>query len=223
MIHKKSIFIILFTFSCASPSKQNSSILPCREDPARQEKRSKELAQIVQADQDDRQDWEHKTPDQMTEVMLRDSLRRQRVGEIFGEGCFLKAQDFSAAALVFQHGNVPEHFYQTFVWAKRAVELGDSQQKRMMALGIDRYLVNMGQKQLFASQAHREDVGSNGCWCLQSVERSFPDTRRKETTGRNLSEAFQWVQEMNHDKNCPKQECPTRLKPTAKKSIPGFW
>jgi hypothetical protein len=39
----------------------------------------------------------------MQEMVKNDVLRRKRVGEIFGEGCFSKAQDFAAAALVYQH------------------------------------------------------------------------------------------------------------------------
>ena len=180
--------------------------------------RSQELQDIVKADQDDR-----KTMPLPPEVIIRDQKRRMRVGEIFGEGCIKSAADFSASALVYQHGNVPEHFYQTFLWSKRAVELGDTSQKRMMGLGIDRYLVNIGQKQLFASQAYK--LGEQGaCWCLQPVENSFPDVKRIEYTGRSLNDSFKWVDELNKGSSCaPATECKTSLKPTPEGSIPGFW
>lgn len=105
----------------ASPTRIGS----CQADKPRQESRSKELQEIVKADQDDREDFFKKTPDEVQEMAHRDVERRKRVGEIFGEGCFLKAEDFAAAALVYQHGDVPEHYLQAFMWAKRAVELGD--------------------------------------------------------------------------------------------------
>jgi hypothetical protein len=215
------LFLIFFISSCASA--QTGHYISCSQDPQKLEARSQELSQIVKADQDERADFPSKTPEEMQEMMKQDVLRRKRVGEIFGEGCFSKAQDFAAAALVYQHGDVPEHFFQTFLWAKRAVELGDPSQKRMMALGIDRYLINIGKKQLFGSQATKGDTSPDGCWCLQQVEESFPDQLRKSQTGKNLSEALEWVQELNAGKNCPSQQCTKELKPSPKGTVPGLW
>ncbi len=133
-------FTLFTVIGCASASyaEQADSHMPCQADKARLEIRSKELTAIVQADQDDRKNWERKTEGEMIEIAKRDVVRRKRVGEIFGEGCFSKSSDYYAAALVYQHGDTPDHFFQTFVWSKRAVELGDPSQKRLMALGIDR-------------------------------------------------------------------------------------
>ncbi len=91
-----------------------------------------------------------------------------------------------------------------------------------MALGIDRYLVNIGKKQLFASQATKED-SAEACWCLQQVEENFPDHLRKIQAGQNLREALNWVQELNAGKNCPSQQCTKELQPSPKGSVPGFW
>jgi hypothetical protein len=217
---------VLFLLSgCSSISKANqtNAFKPCHDDLPRLEARSKELAAIVQADQDDRKDWEHKSSDEMLEVAKRDVPRRQQIGEIFGEGCFSKASDYSAAALVYQHGDIPDHFFQTFIWSKRAVELGDLTQKRTMALGIDRYLVNIGQKQLFGSQAFLADFKPETCWCLQQIETSYPDNLRKDLAGKSLSEAFDWLKELNAGKTCPIRECATHLKPSPKGTVPGFW
>ncbi|MGH8537891.1 MAG: hypothetical protein ACREXM_15890 [Gammaproteobacteria bacterium] len=93
----------------------------------------------------------------------------------------------------------------------------------MMALGIDRYLVNMGQKQLFGSQAAKPDFKPDTCWCLQKVEDSFPDKLRKEYTGKTLTEAFDWLKELNEGKTCPNTECSADLKPPPKGTVPGFW
>ena len=60
-------------------------------------------------------------------MLEHDLIRRKRVGEIFGEGCFKTAKDYSAASLIFQHGDTPDHYYQA-LWANRAVELGDISQ-----------------------------------------------------------------------------------------------
>jgi hypothetical protein len=197
--------------TCAANTKG-----PC--DSSIYEQRAKELQQIVKADQDAR-----KSMPLPAGTEVADLKRRMRVGEIFGEGCFKTAADFSAAALVYQHGNVPEHFFQTFIWSKRAVELGDESQKRLMAMGLDRYLVSSGKKQLFASQAYK--LGSNGqCWCLQPVEKSFPDAKRLECMHRSLPQSFKWVDELNKGTKCPAaSECPVVLSPSPAGTVPGFW
>ncbi len=159
----------------------------------------------------------------MAKVVKRDTIRRRRVGEIFGEGCFQTAKDFAAAAIVFQHGIVSEHFFQAFIWTQRAVELGDSSQKRLMALALDRYLVTIGHKQLFASQAIKPDFKPETCWCLQPIEESFPDERRKEISGKSRDEAYDWLKELNAGNFCPIQECKTELKPSPQGTVPGFW
>ena len=73
--------------------------------------------------------------------------------EILGEGCFKSAEDYAAASLIYQHGDSPDHFFQAFIWALRAVQLGDFQQKSLVAMTVDRYLISSGKKQLFGTQA----------------------------------------------------------------------
>lgn len=223
----RSLFCILAipVWGCATTNLASSApaYQYCQADPVRLEARSEELSRIAQADQNDRKNWEQKGPRDLQEIAKRDEGRRMRVGQIYGEGCFSKSSDYAAAALVYQHGNVPDHFYQTFVWAKRAVELGDPGQKRMMALGIDRYLVNVGRKQLFGSQATKSDFKSDSCWCLQQVEKSFPDHKRKEQAGKNLTEAFDWLKELNSGTTCPNLECEQPLKPSPEGTVPGLW
>ncbi len=195
----------------------------CQDNKGGLEARSKELSAIAKADQDDRVHWERKTQKELAKVVKRDTIRRRRVGEIFGEGCFQTAKDFAAAAIVFQHGIVSEHFFQAFIWTQRAVELGDSSQKRLMALALDRYLVTIGHKQLFASQAIKPDFKPETCWCLQPIEESFPDERRKEISGKSSNEAYDGLKELNSGNFCPIQECKTELKPSPQGTVPGFW
>jgi len=204
---RSAIACLLLTCSSALPSEQRSC-----------EARSAELQEIVQADQADRESWDRMTPEKSREIQQRDRARRMRVGEIFGEGCFSTAEDFAAAALVYQHGDVPDHYLQAFMWAKRAVELGGDS-TRLMAVTIDRYLVNTGHKQLFATQAFR----SGSCWCLQRVEPSFPATRRQEIGGQSLKEAFAWLAELNAGTDCSNEECPDELEPSPPGTVPGFW
>lgn len=180
--------------------------------------RSKELQEIVSADQAERKNG-FPLPEGIQE---RDQKRRMRVGEIFGEGCMSTSADFSAAALVYQHGNSADHFFQTYIWAKRAVDLGDISQKRLMALGIDRYLINIGKKQLFGSQAYK--LVNEKCWCLQPVETTFSEKLRSEYLGRTLEESLSWVDSLNLSNQCPKaQYCSTKLDDSPIGSVPGLW
>ncbi len=202
----------------------NGLLLPCLNHKTRLETRSTELSSIVKADQDDRENWEHKSQEEMFEVQKRDLIRRKRVGEIFGEGCFSKAQDYAAAALVFQHGDTPDQYFQTFLWSKRAVELGDPSQKKIMAWGLDRYLVAAGQKQLFGSQYTRPNIADpHSCFCIYPVERSFPDKLRSEYTDRVLPDYFAYLKKLNDGKICPNNECDTNLKASPQGTVPRFW
>ncbi len=196
-----------------------ASALSCREDRPRAEARSRELQRLVAKDQADRQD---NALDPGT--IERDMIRRKRVAEIFGEGCFETAADFAAGALVFQHGDVPEHFLQTFLWAKRAVELGHEKNRRLMALAVDRYLVNTGRKQLFASQASRRM--DEPCWCLQPVEKTFPAELRLAYMGETLADKFKWVVAMNAKAACPAENtcaATPALTDSPAGTVPGLW
>jgi hypothetical protein len=165
------IYEIAFLLLVSCTSSKISAPHTCKE-------QSKELSQLVKADQNDRKDFQSQTVEQLKEMSKRDGLRIIRVGEISKAGCLINAQDYSSAALIYQHGDSPEDFYQAYLWSKKAVELGDENQKQMMAMGIDRYLVSLGKKQLFGSQATKE----NSCWCLHQVESSFPEAKRIEQT-----------------------------------------
>jgi hypothetical protein len=196
----------------------NPTYLPCDQDPVRQKVRAQELQEIVARDQADRTE-----PVDWNQVQPRDEQNRKRVGEIFGEGCFKTAEDYAAAALVYQHGNFPDHFFQTFLWAKRAVELGDQKQRWLMAAGIDRYLVKSGFKQLFATQVFKGS--SDPCWCLEPVEATFPDKLRIEYGKKSLKEALAWVKSLNesHPSCQPAKFCQKNFKNSPAGTVAGFW
>jgi hypothetical protein len=233
-----SILMVLLIIVCLQTSLNPTTAVAnpladllnnCQHSAKLQDKRSQELKEIYDADQADRKFTEDHPEKPWSKIKvlrmnLRDNHRRKRVAEIFAEGCFKTAGDYANAAMVFQHGDqdFPDHSYQTFIWAKRAVDLGDATQKHMMALGLDRYLVNSGQKQLFGSQARKINL-DDPCWCLQPIEESFPDSMRVEYSGRSKVEVLNWLKQMNGNNNCPVPECKIDLKPTPKGSVPGFW
>ena len=214
------ISLLLFASGCATAAA-NHSPQSCLTNPALQKHESERLQTLAKEDQADRQgdinnlDW--------NKIIPRDIQRRIDVAEIFARGCLVSAADYGAAATVYQHGDTADHAYQTFLWSKRGVDLGDSTQKWWMAAGLDRYLVRIGQKQIFATQFSKPYP--DPCWCLEQVEETFSDSRRIEFAKKNLSQALDYVKELN--KNVPAcgraSSCANPLKPSPAGTVPGFW
>lgn len=232
LINMKNFILSLvatFIFACASnhavemSKPGQAAALPknCLQDPILQKIRSEELQQIVTDDQDDRKvrpiDW--------SKVYPRDVVRIKRVGEIFAEGCVSTGKDYAAAALVFQHGDHPDHYLQTYLWQKRAGELGEAGNKGLMLAALDRYLVSTGYKQLFATQYSK--VGDEKCTCLQDIEDAFPEKKRVQMGGKTKKEALEYVLTENKERPlCQKITfCRSGLKSTPKGVLPfpGVW
>lgn len=230
---KKTVFIvqILFMFGCSSKYvaeartqasvNTNVQFKSCPDDPEKQLLRSNELQEIVKADQDDRKipgdqiDWNR--------VSAADEVRAKRVAEIFAEGCFRSSRDYAAAALVFQHGVVPEHYYQAYLWSKKALESGDETQKQMIANAIDRYLISLGYKQIFGAQTFRD--GPSGCHCLGATELTFSDKKRIKICGISIEQRITSLHESNKNNSyCEKIiYCDKGLKTPPKGLFPGIW
>ncbi len=212
-----AVFFLLTAAELFAAAQSSGMYIPCVHDQKKYENRARELQKIKDADQADR-------PHNQLQpgVTSRDVLRRKRVGEIFGEGCFKQPADYAAAALVFQHSDQPDHFFQVFLWSKRGVELGDKSQKSMIGLGLDRYLVTIGHKQLFGSQATKSFKDT--CWCLEPVEQTFPDEMRIQYTGKTITQYLEWINQLNAGLGCPSEnKCSKTLKPTPQGTVPGFW
>ena len=162
------------------------------------------------------------TADEWPRISAADLERRTRVSELFAAGCLTTASDYGSAALIFQHGTIPEHYLQAILFASRAVALGDPSERSLMALAADRYLVSTKHKQLFGSQSFR--VEGNPCWCMPQVERAFPDDQRLAFVGKTLEQERQAMQSRNAGATaCTKVECDEELQPAAKGSVPGIW
>lgn len=213
--------VILLMTLMVTPLLHSAPHIPCIMNPEQQKARSLEINQLKEADQKDRVDWYNKTEEEKDLVTLNDLKRRTRIGEIFGEGCFYTAKDYINAALIFQHGDSPDHYYQAFIWSNKSAQLGNTTATNLAALAIDRYLLNINKKQLFGSQAYK--FPNSECFCMPSVESSFPDSFRQEFAGFTLNDKINGIASLNEGKNCPILECNMPLDDTPKGSIPGFW
>lgn len=211
----------------------------CSESEAMYKERSTRLKKIYDEDQADRQK-PSVTAGSLQDnylrpgIQWRDRRRRMEVGKIFGEGCFKKAEDYYRAAMVFQHGGdtvmddktglvarAPDHFFQAFIWAKRAVDLGMDGAKWLVAASADRYLWFLGKKQIFGTQFFR--TFDQACICSVPIEESFPDAKRMEFTGKDKQQALQHLRDFTGQKDCPLVYCDFALKDSGPGSLPGFW
>ncbi len=230
------LIMSVYLFSClyffVDAAKAASEYKPCIQDIKKQAARSEELQKLLADDQKARIN-NSPTPD----IQDLDSIRRKRVGEIFGEGCFKTADDFYAAALIFQHGgdlsfdkntglpeaSFPDHIFQAFLWAKRAHDLGNTKAKWLIAATADRYLWYIGYKQIFGTQGGRNSP-SDRCWCLVPVEDKFLDETRIVYTGKSLKEAILHVQQFpGHAPECKPSICSFTLKSPPPGILPGIW
>lgn len=86
------------------------------------------------------------------DLMEVDRERRQRVAEIGAQGCLHDAEDYFWAALIFQHGQRSEHYLTAIIYARKSYDLGQEYSLSLYEAAIDRYLMSLGRKQLFATQ-----------------------------------------------------------------------
>ncbi|MCQ8185209.1 hypothetical protein [Parvularcula maris] len=151
---------------------------------------------------------------------------------IFAEGCLITGEDYANAAQIFQHGTVPAHFYQVYLWAERGRALGSEEAASFIPKSIDRFLLYSGYKQLFASNAsgqggyddNGEPDGSDPFWCLDPVAEGVTDAMREAAGAPPLEERIAWVQSLNEgDESLPVFcDAPERKEPP-KWLFPGIW
>lgn len=208
----------MIIFSC-------NTFAVCTQGSDLQKSRSRELQHLLADDQLDREGLSEKlTKKEIAKIQKKDLERRKRVAEIFAEGCLKSAKDYSAAAIIYQHGDTPDHYYQAYIWGKKSSDLGHVSD--MAAIAIDRYLINIGNKQLFGSQMFFKELKPNeSCMCVEEVELSFPDSLRKLYSGYSLQEKHDMTAKYyNIKKDCPISLCDgKKLKPTPQGSVPGLW
>lgn len=217
-----AIFNVVFLGDALAKLSSNPVVGYGYSDSKLQKARSFELKQLVLADQKDRISVDISKIGG-SKIAKKDLARRKRVREIFSEDCVKSAEDYLAAALIYQHGDVPDNYYQAYIWSMKAAELGSKNAKAMVALTIDRYLVSIGHKQLFGSQFFSSEA-TGWCYCMEQVESNFPDDMRREYLGESLHErSSKQFLIFNKGKDCHNRECSEKLKSTPKGLAPGLW
>ena len=118
-------------------------------------KSNPEMIRIFAADQADRKD--HPRID-WSVVDPADAARRVRVKALLDKGALTTGEDFEAAAFVFQHGHSAHDFLLAHALAMVALAKGRDKAKWIAAASLDRYLMNIGQPQIFGTQYAKLDT-----------------------------------------------------------------
>lgn len=138
----------------------------------------------------DQSDRLHELP---PDIGDRDRRRRETVTRLLRDGLVRTPGDFFHAAMVFQHGVLPEHNHLSFELARRAADRGHPLARWLAAAAMDRWLMRKGLPQKFGTQYVDDGTG----WALYEVDPATTDQERAEWDVPPLAEAHRAVAEMN--------------------------
>jgi len=155
---------------------------------------NKELRQLYEQDQADRLDTQNLTRAQIGGIVQRDRERRERVEELIAHEALQAPEDYFHEAMVFQHGETLEHYWQAHELAKKGVELGHPTCRWLAAAAYDRWLMRQGKPQKYGTQYILKDEQ----WALYELDPATTDAQRAEWNVPPLAQVLQRVEEMNH-------------------------
>jgi hypothetical protein len=184
---KRTILFVLLIISSCLISEVTGQSKDAAQD-------NEELKILYKEDQSDRSaskiDW--------SIVSKRDQARRTRVNELLKASKVRTAKDYSNAAMIFQHGGDTTSSRMAVKLMKKAVDLDPSLNKWLLAAAIDRYLLGLGQPQIYGTQF--EKMG-NQPWQLSKIDTTkVTDQERKEYGVGTLAEQREKVKEINKKK-----------------------
>jgi hypothetical protein len=103
-----------------------------------------------QADKLPSYDWQKEVP-------KRDEARREQARTLLAKPG-LSGEEYYFAAFLFQHGQGANDYLFAHILATEAIALGYSRAKWISAATLDRYLQQVGQKQVFGTQYQGENL-----------------------------------------------------------------
>lgn len=133
-----------------------------------------EMARMFAADQADRQgtiDWAAVAP--------RDAARRAATAKLLADGALSTAEDFHAAAFIFQHGGSADDYLLAHTLAMAAVAKGKADSMWIATATLDRYLMKLGQPQVYGTQFTR----STGAWTQEPYNRTLVSDALRKVLG----------------------------------------
>lgn len=132
---------------------------------------NEELRRFFKEDQDDRK------MSNRSELRARDRARRLRVEQLIHEGAVQTPEDYFHAALIFQHGEVLDHYWKAHELARVAAAGGFSGARWLAAAAYDRWLMSQGRPQKYGTQYIRDESGSRTLW---NIDPTTTDEERAE-------------------------------------------
>jgi hypothetical protein len=87
--------------------------------------------------------------------------RRAEIRKLLADGKITSGEDFSDAALIFQHGQTPDDFLFAHVLAVEGLIRGGAADKWIAAATLDRYLQAVNRPQLFGTQYPGDEAAGN--------------------------------------------------------------
>lgn len=162
---------------------------------------SRELRELYEADQADRQFSTAPTLEQLEKMAEGDRVRRSRVWELVHAGALVDAADYYHAAMVLQHGDGSEDILIAHILATVAAYKGDERGRWLSAAALDRYLHRTDQPQRLGTQYVRESADAP--WTQGAYIDRLPDSIRREFGVQPLAEQKKRVTEMNAGSRAP--------------------
>ena len=136
------------------------------------------LKQIFEEDQHDLRTM----PDNR---IVRDRQRRDKVKVLLESGTAKVGIDFIHAAIIYQHGEELEDYWQAYKLCIKAVELG-FQPKWLAAVAMDRYLLYQGKPLKYGNQV----IPFGGVYRIPQVDQNTTDEERQNWDIPSLVELF---------------------------------
>lgn len=156
---------------------------------------SRELAELYESDQADRQFSEPPSPAQWAKIVERDEARRDRVMELVRAGALASADDYYHAAMVLQHGEGSEDVLIAHILATVAGFKGHDRGRWLSAAALDRYLHRTEEAQRLGTQYVRTEPDAP--WSLGAYDDWLPDSIREEYGVRPLADQRAYVEQLN--------------------------
>jgi hypothetical protein len=145
-----------------------------------------ELARLMAEDQADRTPDDPKSIDWKI-VGPRDAARLKRVKELYADNKLNTGADYYHAAMILQHSDAADDFLLAHELCIAAISKGDARAKWLAAASEDRFLMNIGRPQRFATQFRCD--GPNCEFHLYRLDETVTDELRKALDVPSLAEA----------------------------------
>lgn len=118
-------------------------------------------------------------------VSRTDADRREQTRKLLAADALHTGKDFEEAAFLFQHGSAPNDYLLAHTLAMVAVSRGDASAIWIACATLDRYLVNIQQKQIFGTQYNRTTPagGSQTTWTQEPYDRTLISDALRQQLG----------------------------------------